>query len=158
MDTATTEGRTMFGMLSVLAELQRELIVANSNDGLASAPGPRPGRRRPKLTPRQDQDRDAPAQEDQAHEALTATLRLGSKMGFRGHIGDRSGAITAPRREEVHVTRLAPLLWRGRSRASSVVWAGQRRPGRAHRTDPHARRSESPQNTPQVHRPREQER
>ncbi len=27
----------MFGMLSVLAELQRELIVANTNDGLASA-------------------------------------------------------------------------------------------------------------------------
>ncbi len=28
----------MFGMLSVLAELQRELIVANTMDGLASAP------------------------------------------------------------------------------------------------------------------------
>lgn len=28
----------MFGMLSVLAELQRELIVANTNDGLAAAP------------------------------------------------------------------------------------------------------------------------
>ncbi|MGW1254667.1 helix-turn-helix domain-containing protein [Streptomyces sp. NPDC002513] len=27
----------MFGMLSVLAELQRELIVANTNDGLACA-------------------------------------------------------------------------------------------------------------------------
>ncbi|MFE7568972.1 recombinase family protein [Streptomyces sp. NPDC057539] len=27
----------MFGMLSVMAELQRELIVANTNDGLASA-------------------------------------------------------------------------------------------------------------------------
>lgn len=43
----------MFGMLSVLAELQRELIVANTLDGLASArapglsPRPRPGRRTP---------------------------------------------------------------------------------------------------------------
>jgi DNA invertase Pin-like site-specific DNA recombinase len=37
IDTATMEGRAMFGMLSVLAELQRELIVANTNDGLASA-------------------------------------------------------------------------------------------------------------------------
>jgi DNA invertase Pin-like site-specific DNA recombinase len=27
----------MFGMLSVLAELQRELIVANTRDGLAAA-------------------------------------------------------------------------------------------------------------------------
>ncbi|MFE7212451.1 recombinase family protein [Streptomyces sp. NPDC057611] len=45
--TATMEGRAMFGMLSVLAELQRELIVANTNDGLASA---RARGRRPKLT------------------------------------------------------------------------------------------------------------
>jgi DNA invertase Pin-like site-specific DNA recombinase len=37
IDTDTIEGRAMFGMLSVLAELQRELIVANTMDGLASA-------------------------------------------------------------------------------------------------------------------------
>jgi DNA invertase Pin-like site-specific DNA recombinase len=37
IDTATVEGRAMFGMLSVLAELQRELIVANTMDGLAAA-------------------------------------------------------------------------------------------------------------------------
>ena len=30
IDTTTMEGRAMFGMLSVLAELQRELIVANT--------------------------------------------------------------------------------------------------------------------------------
>ena len=49
--TATMEGRAMFGMLSVLAELQTELIVANTNDGLASARARgRVGGRRPKLT------------------------------------------------------------------------------------------------------------
>jgi DNA invertase Pin-like site-specific DNA recombinase len=37
IDTATVEGRAMFGMLSVLAELQRELIGANTRDGLAAA-------------------------------------------------------------------------------------------------------------------------
>jgi hypothetical protein len=37
IDTDTAEGRAMFGMLSVLAELQRELIVANTLDGLAAA-------------------------------------------------------------------------------------------------------------------------
>ncbi|MCA2230216.1 recombinase family protein [Nonomuraea aurantiaca] len=37
IDTETVEGRAMFGMLSVLAELQRELIVVNTMDGLASA-------------------------------------------------------------------------------------------------------------------------
>ncbi|WP_405884041.1 MULTISPECIES: recombinase family protein [unclassified Streptomyces] len=37
VDTSTMEGRAMLGMLSVLARPQRELIVANTNDGLASA-------------------------------------------------------------------------------------------------------------------------
>ncbi|MFJ8311066.1 MULTISPECIES: helix-turn-helix domain-containing protein [unclassified Streptomyces] len=54
IDTATVEGRAMFGMLSVLAGLQRELIVANTNDGLASARARgRVGGRRPKLTEEQ---------------------------------------------------------------------------------------------------------
>src|SRR3954469_21498316 len=51
IDTDPMEGRAMFGMLSVLAELQRELIVANTNDGLAAARARgRVGGRRPKLT------------------------------------------------------------------------------------------------------------
>ncbi|MFI6395522.1 recombinase family protein [Nonomuraea sp. NPDC050540] len=51
IDTDTMEGRAMFGMLSVLAELQRELIVANTIDGLTSARARgRVGGRRPKLT------------------------------------------------------------------------------------------------------------
>ncbi|MEQ7005721.1 recombinase family protein [Actinopolymorpha sp. B17G11] len=54
IDTATAEGRAMFGMLSVLAELQRELIVANTRDGLAAARARgRNGGRRPKLTTQQ---------------------------------------------------------------------------------------------------------
>ncbi|MFD5475485.1 recombinase family protein [Streptomyces sp. NPDC127105] len=54
IDTSTVEGRAMFGMLPVLAELQRELIVANTMDGLASerARG-RVGGRRPRLSPEQ---------------------------------------------------------------------------------------------------------
>ncbi len=44
----------MFGMLSVLAELQRELIVANTRDGLAAARARgRKGGRPPKLNPEQ---------------------------------------------------------------------------------------------------------
>jgi len=54
IDTATAEGRAMFGMLSVLAELQRELIVANTRDGLAAARARgRRGGRPPKLSPDQ---------------------------------------------------------------------------------------------------------
>jgi DNA invertase Pin-like site-specific DNA recombinase len=44
----------MFGMLCVLAELQRELIVANTRDGLAAARARgRKGGRRPKLNAEQ---------------------------------------------------------------------------------------------------------
>jgi DNA invertase Pin-like site-specific DNA recombinase len=54
IDSSTAEGRAMYGMLSVLAELQRELIVANTRDGLASARARgRVGGRKPKLTPEQ---------------------------------------------------------------------------------------------------------
>ncbi len=54
IDTSTVEGRAMFGTLSVLAELQRELIVANTRDGLAAARARgRIGGRRPRLTPDQ---------------------------------------------------------------------------------------------------------
>ncbi|MDJ0362220.1 recombinase family protein [Rhodococcus sp. H29-C3] len=54
IDTATAEGRAMFGMLSVLAELQRELIAANTRDGLAAARARgRKGGRPSKLTAEQ---------------------------------------------------------------------------------------------------------
>ena len=54
IDTTTAEGRAMFGMLSVLAELQRELILANTRDGLAAARARgRTGGRRPSLNAEQ---------------------------------------------------------------------------------------------------------
>ena len=44
----------MFGMISVLAELQRGLIVANTRDGLAAARARgRRGGRRPRLSAHQ---------------------------------------------------------------------------------------------------------
>lgn len=54
IDTATAEDRAMFGMLSVLAEFQRELIAANTRDGLAAARARgRKGGRPSKLSPDQ---------------------------------------------------------------------------------------------------------
>jgi len=48
------EGRAMFGMLSVLAEYQHELIIANTRDGVAAARARgRSGGRRPRLTSQQ---------------------------------------------------------------------------------------------------------
>lgn len=54
IDSRTAEGRLMFGMLATLAEYQRELIRANTRDGLAAARARgRKGGRRPSLTPAQ---------------------------------------------------------------------------------------------------------
>lgn len=54
IDSSTAEGRAMFGMLGVMAEFQRELIHANTMDGLAAARARgRVGGRRPKLTEQQ---------------------------------------------------------------------------------------------------------
>lgn len=54
INTDTPEGRAMFGMLGVMAELQRELILANTMDGLAAARARgRVGGRRPKLSAQQ---------------------------------------------------------------------------------------------------------
>lgn len=54
IDTRTPEGRAMYGMFAVFAEFQRELIIANTRDGLAAARARgRVGGRRPKLTPDQ---------------------------------------------------------------------------------------------------------
>ncbi|MEU7066873.1 recombinase family protein [Streptomyces sp. NPDC046161] len=54
IDSSTPEGRAMFGMLGVMAELQRELILANTRDGLAAARARgRVGGRRPKLSEQQ---------------------------------------------------------------------------------------------------------
>ncbi|MGH3800439.1 MAG: recombinase family protein [Pseudonocardiaceae bacterium] len=54
IDTVTAEGRAMFGMLTVLHDLHRELTVANTREGLAAARARgRKGGRPPKLTTEQ---------------------------------------------------------------------------------------------------------
>ncbi|MEU2484119.1 recombinase family protein [Streptomyces sp. NPDC012617] len=54
IDSSTPEGRAMFGMLGVMAEFQRELIHANTMDGLAAARARgRVGGRRPRLSDEQ---------------------------------------------------------------------------------------------------------
>lgn len=103
IDTATAEGRAMFGMLSVLAELQRELIVANTRDGLAAARARgRNGGRRPKLTP--DQVRTAQRLYDEGeHTVQEIADILGVKRGtLYGHL-DKTTVGTRPR-----ATKTAP--------------------------------------------------
>src|SRR3569832_182854 len=54
IDSSTPEGRAMFGMLGVMAQFQRELIHANTMDGLAAARARgRVGGRRSRLSEQQ---------------------------------------------------------------------------------------------------------
>src|SRR5699024_11657629 len=54
IDTTTAEGRMVYRMLAAVAEFQRDLIVANTHEGLAAARARgRHGGRRPKLTAQQ---------------------------------------------------------------------------------------------------------
>jgi DNA invertase Pin-like site-specific DNA recombinase len=71
IDTTTAEGRAMFGMLSVLAEFQRELILANTRDGLSAARARgRTGGRRPVSTPSR-----SPSHKSSTTSATTASSR-----------------------------------------------------------------------------------
>ncbi|MBB4944294.1 DNA invertase Pin-like site-specific DNA recombinase [Streptosporangium album] len=85
IDTETMEGRAMFGMLAVLAELQRELIVSNTNDGLAAARARgRVGGRRPKLTQRQlDQAQSMYDSGDHTVEEIAATFHVSRPTMYR---------------------------------------------------------------------------
>lgn len=54
IDTATPQGRLTFHLLAALDEFQREIIVENTNEGLAAARARgRTGGRKPKLTDKQ---------------------------------------------------------------------------------------------------------
>lgn len=91
IDTDTAEGRAMFGMLSVLAELQRELIIANTRDGLEAARARgRKGGRRPKLTG--DQIEQAQRLYDEGrHTVAQIAGILGVKRGtLYGHLDPAS--------------------------------------------------------------------
>jgi DNA invertase Pin-like site-specific DNA recombinase len=91
IDPSTAEGRAMFGMLSVLAEYQRELIVANTHDGLAAARARgRAGGRRPRLTA----DQAALAQrlyDDGEHTVAQIAAMFGApRSTVYGHLGKTS--------------------------------------------------------------------
>ncbi|GAB2451939.1 hypothetical protein GCM10027262_76410 [Nocardia tengchongensis] len=91
IDTDTAEGRAMFGMLSVLAELQRELIIANTRDGLEAARARgRKGGRRPKLTAHQVEQAQRLYDEGRHTVAQIAGI-LGVKRGtLYGHLDPAS--------------------------------------------------------------------
>jgi DNA invertase Pin-like site-specific DNA recombinase len=86
-------------MLSVLAELQRELIVANTRDGLAAARA-RKGGRRPKFTPAQVRQVQRLYDEGEHTVAQIADIFSVPRSTVYGHlaedtIGRRPGSATA---------------------------------------------------------------
>jgi DNA invertase Pin-like site-specific DNA recombinase len=97
IDTATAEGRAKFQMLSVLAELHRELIASHTRDGLADARAQgRKGGRPPKLTPEQARRAQRLYDEGEHTVARIADL-LGVKRGtLYGHL-DKGSVGRRPR-------------------------------------------------------------
>jgi DNA invertase Pin-like site-specific DNA recombinase len=95
IDTSTAEGRAMFGMLSVLAEFQRELIVANTRDGLAAARAQgRNGGRRRKLNAAQAAHAQQLYDGRQHTVAQIAALLGVARTTVYGHL-DRAVAVPA---------------------------------------------------------------
>jgi len=92
IDTTTSEGRLMYRMLAAIAEFQRDLIVANTREGLAAARARgRKGRRKPKLTARQVQ----PAQQlyDAGEKTIgeIAAIFTVPRTTIYGHLDKTSG-------------------------------------------------------------------
>ncbi|NLE82027.1 MAG: recombinase family protein [Rhodococcus sp.] len=97
IDTSTAEGRAMFGMLSVLAELQRELIVANTRDGLAAARARgRKGGRPSKLTAEQVEHAQRLYDEGKHTVAQIAGLLGVRRTTLYGHLKKTDLVATGP--------------------------------------------------------------
>lgn len=85
IDTTTPEGRAMYGMFSVFAEFQRELIIANTRDGLAAARSRgRSGGRPKKLRGRQIQlARDLYAEMDGDGKRKWTVQQIADELGVK---------------------------------------------------------------------------
>ncbi len=130
IDTATAEGRAMFGMLSVLAELQRELIVANTRDGLAVARARgRRGGRPARLTPDQAQLAQRLYDGGEHTVAQIAAILTVPRSTIYGHL-DKTTVGTRPRAQK---TATSPS---GRRPARAHQRTGHPGPARAADTSP----------------------
>lgn len=106
IDSSTAEGRAMFGMLSVLAEFQRELIVANTQDGLAAARARgKKGGRPPKLTDNQIALAQRLYDAGENTVAQIAAMLNVPRTTLYGHL-DKNKSVAAP---TVHPPREKPL-------------------------------------------------
>jgi hypothetical protein len=127
IDTTTAEGRAMFGMLSVLAELQRELILANTRDGLsaralavagaAAGPGSTPSRspsHKSSTTPATTPSGRSPTSSACPAPPSTGTSRTQARASVRPFIANRTAPPTersqasAGQRKWRLVTRFLP--------------------------------------------------
>ena len=110
IDTATAEGRAMFGMLSVLADCQREMIAANTRDGLAAARARgRKGGRPSKLGPDQIELAQRLYDAGEHTVAQIADMLKAPRTTVYGHLNKRR-VDTTPLAQEIAVVAgpLAP--------------------------------------------------
>ena len=118
IDTATAEGRAMFGMLSVLAELQRELIVANTRDGLAAARARgRRGGRPARLTPDQAQLAQRLYDAGEHTVAQIAAILTVPRSTIYGHL-DKTTVGTRPRAQKTATPPAPPSTHTSANRPS----------------------------------------
>ncbi|MEU4340252.1 recombinase family protein [Nocardia sp. NPDC023852] len=135
VDTSTPEGRAMFGMLAVLAEFQRDLIVANTRDGLAAAKARgRKGGRRAKLTSAQIEQAQRLYDEGEHTAQQIADILKVKRSTLYGHldkttVGTRVRARKAeendrtPANAELAAIPAVPV---GEDPKPSQAWAGRR--------------------------------
>lgn len=98
IDTTTSEGRLMYRMLAAIAEFQRDLITANTREGLAAARARgRAGGRKPKLSAQQVQHAQQLYDAGEKTVAEIAGLFGVPRTTIYGHL-DKSRVGARPRR------------------------------------------------------------
>jgi DNA invertase Pin-like site-specific DNA recombinase len=105
IDTITSEGRLMYRMLAAIAEFQRDLITANTREGLAAARARgRKGGRKPKLSRAQMQLAQQLYDDGEKTVAQIAAIFKVPRTTIYGHL-DKQSVGTRPRAKRSHSER-----------------------------------------------------
>jgi DNA invertase Pin-like site-specific DNA recombinase len=108
IDTTTSEGRLMYRMLAAIAEFQRDLIIANTREGLAAARARgRKGGRKPKLTGHQVQLAQQLYDAREKTVAEIAAIFTVPRTTIYGHLNNGS-AGARPRARKPQTSATAP--------------------------------------------------
>lgn len=109
----TSEGRLMYRMLAAIAEFQRDLITANTREGLAAARARgRVGGRKPKLTPSRQRWPDSSTKTESkpsARSPRSSRCPAPRSTATSTRPPSAPGPAHTPRPAPIHPRRLRPL-------------------------------------------------